>query len=525
MFFAFWDSAKLSTGCDQENKHVKDTNHLRHKIGFSAGPALAILVYLVVPREFEGPEGVAAFTSAGRVTLSVMVWMAVWWLSEAVELSTTALLPVTVLPIFGAVSIVDAAAPYAHRLIFLYIGGFTIALSMQRWGLDKRIALATLRKVGTKPANMIGGFMIATAFLSAFISNTATTAMMLPIALSVVALLKDKVGEGGSDFGIALMLGIAYAASMGGLSTLVGTPPNAFLASFLEESIAEEYRTKMSFAKWMLFGVPVTCCMLPLAWFVLAKWLYRTPVTEIEGGRELIEKEYRALGTMGWGERVTLIVFACTGFAWIGIPLLRRYFGDWAFVESLSGVSDPGVAMVAAVLLFAIPSRTSEGGGVMNWPTAMKMPWDILILFGGGMSLAAAVKKTGVAEFIGAQAGYLTGAPMLVLILLVVTAVILLTELTSNLATTATLLPVFAALAPGLGVHPYLLIFTATMAASCAFMMPVATPPNAIVFGSRLLTIPQMVKAGIWMNLAGIIVITTLAWFLLEPVTGVSFGK
>ncbi|MGB0579236.1 MAG: SLC13 family permease [Limisphaerales bacterium] len=508
---------------------MNKTEALRHRIGFYTGPLLAILVYNLVPQQFAGPDGTMEFASAGRVTLAVMSWMAVWWLSEAVELSTTAMLPVTVLPIFGAVSIVDAAAPYAHRLIFLYIGGFTIALSMQRWGLDKRIALATLRQVGTKPANMIGGFMIATAFLSAFISNTATTAMMLPIALSVVVLLKDKVGEGGSNFGIALMLGIAYAASMGGLSTLVGTPPNAFLASFLEESIAEEYRTKMSFAKWLLFGVPVTCCMLPLAWFVLAKWLYRTPATEIEGGRELIEKEYRALGKMSWGERVTLIVFAGTGFSWIGIPLLRRYLADVefakGFVDSLSGVSDPGVAMVAAVLLFAIPSRTEQGGGVMNWPTAMKMPWDILILFGGGMSLAAAVKKTGVAEFIGAQAGYLHGAPMLVLILMVVTAVILLTELTSNLATTATLLPVFAALAPGLGVHPYLLIFTATMAASCAFMMPVATPPNAIVFGSRLLTIPQMVKAGIWMNLAGIIVITTLAWFLLEPVTGISFRK
>lgn len=503
-----------------------------------------MLVYLLVPRDFSGPDGTAVeFANTGRVTLAVMVWMAVWWLSEAVELATTALLPVTVLPIMGAVSIADAAAPYAHRLIFLYIGGFTIALSMQRWGLDKRIALATLRKVGTKPANMIGGFMIATAFLSAFISNTATTAMMLPIALSVVALLQGKVGEGGANFGVALMLGIAYAASMGGLSTLVGTPPNAFLAAFLKESIAEPYQTEISFAKWLLFGVPVTLCMLPLAWFVLTKWLYRTPTTDIEGGRELINREYAALGKMNWGEKVTLIVFACTGLAWIAVPLIRRYLVhgleflqnklDLAmplelargFVDQLSGVSDPGVAMVAALLLFVVPSRTGEGGGVMNWETALKMPWDILILFGGGMSLAAAVKKTGVAEFIGAQAGYLAGAPMLVLILLVVTAVILLTELTSNLATTATLLPVFAALAPGLGVHPYLLVFTATIAASCAFMMPVATPPNAIVFGSRLLTIPQMVKAGIWMNLAGIIVITTLAWFLLEPVTGISLRK
>ena len=227
---------------------------------------------------------------------------------------------------------------------------------------------------------------------------------------------------------------------------------------------------------------------------------------------------------MKWGEMVTLAVFVFTGLGWVSRPFIKDFklqIGQTE-LEPFAALSDPGIAMLAAVVLLVIPSRSEEGGAVMNWETAMKMPWDILILFGGGMSLATAVKSTKVAEFIGAQAGYLQGVPMLALILLVVTSVILLTELTSNLATTATLLPVLAALAPGLGVHPYLLIFTATMAASCAFMMPVATPPNAIVFGSRLVSIPQMIKAGIWLNLAGIIVIATLAWFLLEPVTGIS---
>jgi solute carrier family 13 (sodium-dependent dicarboxylate transporter), member 2/3/5 len=506
---------------------MTDLRSQLQRIGVFAGPLLAVAVYFLVPKEYAGPDGKAVvFTSAGRIALGVMVWMALWWLTEAVELSTTALIPVAILPAFGAVGIREAAAPYAHHLIFLFIGGFTIALSMQRWGLDKRIALATLRVVGTKPANMIGGFMISTAVLSAFISNTATTAMMLPIALSVVMLLKDKMGAGkeSENFGVSLMLAIAYSASMGGLATLVGTPPNAFLASFVADSIAEEYRAEISFAKWLMFGVPVTMCMLPFGWVLLTKWLYPTPPVQIEGGKKLIDEEYRALGPMKWGEKVTLVVFCCTGLGWISRPFLKgiEITIGGAELKPFATLSDPGIAMIAAVLLFAIPARSGKRESVMNWEMALKMPWDILILFGGGMSLAAAVKATGVAEFFASQATHIAGVPIIVLILLVVTAVIFLTELTSNLATTATLLPVLAAMSPGLGIHPYLLIFTATIAASCAFMMPVATPPNAIVFGSRLLTIPQMIKAGIWMNLAGVIVITILAWFLLEPVTGIS---
>lgn len=506
---------------------MNDLRSQLQRIGVPAGPLLATVLYFLLPTEYNGPDGdMVAFTSAGRIALGVLVWMAIWWLTEAVELSTTALIPVAVLPALGAIGIKEAAAPYAHHLIFLFIGGFTIALSMQRWGLDKRIALATLRVVGTKPANMIGGFMIATAVLSAFISNTATTAMMLPIALSVVMLLRDRMGDGkeSENFGVSLMLAIAYSASMGGLSTLVGTPPNAFLASFVSDSIAEEFRSEISFAKWLMFGVPVSLCMLPFGWVLLTKWLYPTPAVQIEGGKKLIDEEYRALGPMKWGEKVTLIVFCCTGLGWISRPFIKEIaipLGSGE-LKPFASLSDPGVAMIAAVLLFAIPARTGKRESVMNWETAMKMPWDILILFGGGMSLAAAIKATGVAEFLASQATHFGGMPMIALILLVVSAVIFLTELTSNLATTATLLPVLAAMAPGLGIHPYLLIFTATIAASCAFMMPVATPPNAIVFGSRLLTIPQMVKAGIWMNIAGVVVITILAWFLLEPATGIS---
>jgi sodium-dependent dicarboxylate transporter 2/3/5 len=495
---------------------------LREKIqwlGLFIGPLAALTVFLTLPEQYQGPDGsLADFARAGRVTLAVMVWMAIWWMTEAIEISTTALLPIALLPIFGAVTIVEATAPYANKLIFLYIGGFIIALSMQRWGLDKRIALTTLKVVGTKPASMIGGFMIATAGLSAFMSNTATTAMMLPIALSVIALLKEKQsGSAAANFGVCLMLGIAYSASMGGISTLVGTPPNAFLASFVEDSIAEPYRTEISFARWMMIGIPMTLIMLPIIWVLLTKFLYPVSQTPLEGGGEIIRTELGKLGVMKRGEIVTLVIFLTTAICWITRPKLQEFF------PILSGLTDPGIAIIAATLLFIIPADVAKREFVMNWDTALKMPWDILILFGGGMSLAGAVKITGVAEFIGSQAGHFAGVPNIVLILIVVTAVILLTELTSNLATTATLLPVLASLAPGLGVHPYLLIFTATIAASCAFMMPVATPPNAIVFGSRQITIPQMMKAGVWLNIAGIIVITLLAMLLIETVTGVKF--
>jgi sodium-dependent dicarboxylate transporter 2/3/5 len=490
-----------------------------HLLTLFAGPLSALVAWWWLPASYAGPDGVAVGFVAGRVTLSLLIWMAVWWLTEAVELSTTALLPIAVLPLFGAVSATDAAAPYAHRLIFLYLGGFVIALSMQRWGLDRRIALNVLRAVGTRPANMIGGFMIATAFLSAFISNTATAAMMLPIALSVIRLLKEKTGGGGENFSVALMLSIAYAATIGGMATLIGTPPNAFLAGFVKSQIAAPYQGEITFARWFLFGGPVSLVMLPTTWWLLTRVLFPVERKAIDGAAAMIADETTKLGPLKTGEKITLTVFVLAGVAWIVGPFIKNIV--IAGVSPFAGLSDPVVAIVAAVLLFSIPVDLRKREFTMNWETAKELPFDILILFGGGMSLAAAVKSTGVAEFIGAQASRFAGLPELALIVVIVTAVVFLTELTSNLATTATLLPVLAALGPGLGVHPYPLIFTATLAASCAFMMPVATPPNAIVFGSRLLRLEHMMKAGFWLNIVGIVVIVVAARLLLGIVTGV----
>ncbi|MFT4589771.1 MAG: sodium-dependent dicarboxylate transporter 2/3/5 [Candidatus Binatia bacterium] len=505
--------------------------------GLFLGPLLALAVYALLPGEYPDAEGkTVVFEQAGRVVLGGMIWMAIWWLTEAVEVTTTALLPLVLFPLAGAATMKEAAAPYANHLIFLFMGGFIIALSMQRWGLDRRIALATLRLVGTRPANMVGGFMLATAGLSAFISNTATTAMMLPIAISVVALLKQNSGDGaeageskaGSGFGVCLMLGIAYAATLGGLCTLIGTPPNVFFRGFIEDGISDAYQMEIGFYSWLKLGLPVTLTMLPLTWLLLTRWLFPIERKRIPGAAVLIHTEWAKLGSMNRGERITLFVFLLTAMCWILRGWLSGIAIPWGEgeVHPFAGLSDPGIAMTAALLLFVLPVSVPKREFTMNWKTAKKLPWEILVLFGGGMSLAAGVKLTGVAEFLGSQAGNFAGMPPFVIILVVAASVILLTELTSNLATTATLLPVLAALAPGLGLHPYLLIFPATIAASCAFMMPVATPPNAIVFGSGEIALPQMMKAGVWLNLLGLIVIMVVSWFRLESAIGVKlFGE
>ena len=356
--------------------------------------------------------------------------------------------------------------------------------------------------------------MIGTAVLSMFVSNTATVAMMLPVALSIIR-LSGATDRGPRDrFGPCLMLAIAYAASIGGVGTIIGTPPNAFLIGFVRDTIQAPYRMEISFARWMAVGLPLVAVFLPLAWLLLTRVLYPLRDETIEGGAALVRAELAKLGRPGSGERVTLCVFVLTASAWMLRPLLMRLGGP------LAGLSDAGVAMSAALLLFVLPVDWRRAKFAMNWQTAKRLPWGILLLFGGGLSLAAAIQSTGVAEFIGSLVGALPRLPPALLVLIVATLVVFLTELTSNTATTATLLPIVAALAPGLGVHPYLLVVPTALAASCAFMMPVATPPNAIVFGSGQVTLPQMVRAGLWLNLISIVLITLLTLAVVRPVLG-----
>ena len=496
---------------------------------------LAVLLYGLLPHAYPNDAGeTVVFSNAGRATTALAVWMAVWWMTEAVELYATALLPLVALPMTGAASVRAAAAPYAHELIFLFMGGFLIALTMQRWGLHRRLALKALRAAGDHPAGIVACFMGVTAFFSMWVSNTATAVMMLPIALSIIALVEQVEpgslgmgsGEGGDGnggngtkarphFALCLLLGIAYAASIGGIGTIIGTPPNVFLASFIQSSLGQE----ISFVRWMGVGLPLVAVFLPLVWLMLTRVLYPLRGERIEGSREVTERAYRELGVMSRGERVVLAVFLLAAVSWITRPLLVNVqIGD---MNPLAGLSDPVIAMVAALVLFVVPVDVKRRIFVMNWETALKIPWGILLLFGGGLSLAAAIRVNGVGEYIGHQLAILSGIPTLLLVMAVVALVIFLTELTSNTATTATFIPILAALAPVFDLHPFMLIVPAAIAASCAFMLPVATPPNAIVFGSGHVTIQQMIRAGFWLNLLGVVLITVLVYTVMMRMLGV----
>lgn len=499
-------------------------------IGLIAGPVLAILLYSLLPHAYPNSAGeTVEFSNAGRATMALAAWMAVWWMTEAVELYATALLPLVAIPMTGAASVRAAAAPYAHELIFLFMGGFLIALAMQRWGLHRRLALGALRAAGDHPAGIVACFMGVTAFFSMWVSNTATAVMMLPIALSIISLVEQvepgSVGVGSGNggpgtktrphFALCLLLSIAYAASIGGVGTIIGTPPNVFLASFIQSSLGQE----ISFVRWMGVGLPLVAVFLPLTWLMLTRVLYPLRGERIEGSRDVTERAYRELGVMSREEKVVLAVFLLAAVSWITRPVLVKVqIGD---MHPLAGLSDPVIAMVAALVLFVVPVDVKQRVFVMNWETALKIPWGILLLFGGGLSLAAAIRVNGVGEYIGHQLGILSGIPVLLLVMAVIALVIFLTELTSNTATTATFIPILAALAPVFDLHPFMLIVPAAIAASCAFMLPVATPPNAIVFGSGHVTIQQMIRAGFWLNLLGVVLITVLVYTVMMRMLGV----
>ncbi len=466
------------------------------------GPALAAGVYLLLPGP--GDAGAESLSQAGRAAAAVAAWMACWWLTEAAPLAATALLPLVLFPLTGAGTVAEAAAPYSRPLIFFFMGGFIIGLSLQRWGLHRRIALVTVLAVGTEPVRLIGGFMLATAVLSMWISNTATVILLLPMAVSVVEMFRQRSKDarqtdGTRNFAVALMLGIAYAASIGGVGTLIGTPPNLVLAAFVEE----RYGVNVTLVSWLKVGLPVVFVMLPLTWLYLTRVAYPVQRVAVEGGRELIAAELRKLGPMSRGEWTVLTVFLLTALGWITRPLLVRWTG-------LTGLSDPVIAMVGALSLFVIPVNARRRELAMDWNTARKLPWDVLLLFGGGLSLASALARNGVDVHLASGFLGLEGTPTIVFLLAMTTVVVLLTVVASNTAVTTTLLPVLAATAAALGMAPSVVLTAATLAASCAFMLPVATPPNAIVFSSGLVTVAQMVKAGLGLNVLSILVISLL---------------
>ncbi len=512
---------------------LKRTTWRNRLLGLAAGLAGGLLVFFLLPDDL---------AVSARVTAATAVLMGLWWMTEAIPIPATALVPLVVFPLFNEttaedgttspVTVDQVGASYGNNIIFLFMGGFLLALAMQRWNLHRRIALVTVRAMGTSPSMVVAGFMVATAFLSMWVSNTATAVMMLPIGVSVlllVAKLKDEVPAGApgadgetdlqsqevkehvieSTFGTALMLGIAYAASIGSLSTIIGTPPNTLLVGYL----ADNHDIRIGFGQWMLVGLPLAVVFLVICWFLLTKVLFKPEISEIPGGRALMNEELAKLGPMSSGEKRVLALFVLAAVSWVAIPLI--------FDEPF--ISDAGIAMVVGLLLFLSPSGSGRGVRLLDWDSAVKLPWGVLLLFGGGLALSSQFGSSGLTDWIGTQAEALGGAPVILVVVVLVALVIFLTELTSNTATAATFLPVVGGLAIGIGMPVTLATIPVAIAATCAFMLPVATPPNAIAFGSGYVTIPQMLKGGIWLNLIGIVLITATAMTLAVWVFGIVY--
>lgn len=433
--------------------------------------------------------------------LAITMWIAVWWISEALPIAVTALLPIILFPLTGALDLASTTASFGHKYIFLYMGGFMLAIAIEKWGLHRRIALNIINLIGTGTDRIVLGFMLATAFLSMWISNTATSVMMVPLGVAIVTQYNSSNTAKEHPFGKILMLAIAYSASIGGFATLIGTPPNLVLAGVLEEN----YGVQISFFKWMSFGFPISALLIFVCWKYLTKYTFKNTGGEFPGGKTEIRKLLSELGKITSEERTVLILFICTALAWMGRSLIQMI---------IPALDDTIIAIVAGTLLFVIPS-SKKGERIINWEEAVKMPWGIIILFGGGMALAKGFTSTGLAEWIALQMTLMQGVSLILFILILVASVNFLTEITSNLATTAMLLPILAPMALAFDLHPYMILVSVTISASCAFMLPVATPPNAVVFGSGYLRIPDMIRSGVFMNLISILLITVVTYFYL----------
>lgn len=466
-------------------------------IGLISGPLAFVLILLFFHPEGLNPEANAVLAST--------IWIAIWWITEAIPIAVTALLPIVLFPLTGGLGLSETTASFGHKYVFLYVGGFILAIAIQKWNLHKRIALNIINLIGTNVVNIILGFMVATAFMSMWISNTATAVMMLPIAMAIVTQLRDNpdtIENENQTFGKAIMLGIAYSASIGGVATLIGTPPNLVLAGVVEESFGYE----ITFSQWFKFGFPISVVLLFLCWKYLTSFAFKFKQKAFPGGRAEISKQLNTLGQISYEEKLVAIVFALTAFSWVT--------RDYILKLIVPAIDDTIIAMISAVIFFLLPTKNKERR-LLNWEEAVKLPWGILLLFGGGMALAAGFKDSGLALWIATQMTLLDGVSLFLLVFILITSVNFLTEITSNLATTAMLLPVLYPMAMTIDVHPFILMVSATVAASCAFMLPVATPPNAVVFGSGYLRIPDMVRVGIWMNLISIILLSLIVYFLL----------
>lgn len=495
------------------------------------GVIMALLVWLLLG----GSEGL---TPDARFVAAIGTLMAIWWMTEAIPLSATSLLPIVLIPALTDRTVSQATAPYASSIVFLFVGGFLIAIAMEKWNLHRRVALMTLHRVGVHPRQIVLGMMLATGFLSMWVSNTATTLMMLPIGLSILALVVDRGShQGGAEaqdalagggkitevvkdkniraFGVCLVLSIAWSASMGGLGTLLGSPPNAIVAGYAADELGRE----VGFLEWMIIGMPLAFIFIFIAWFLMTRVLYRFDLPEIPGGQQMIEDQLAELGPLSQGERMVMYVFIAAAFLWVVPGLLSSLLG----IAWLGVLDDTAIAITAGLVMFILPGE-GRTRMVLDWKDAEDgLPWGVLLLFGGGLSLASAVAASGLDSWFGQQVTGLGSLPSLALVAAVVTIILFLTEITSNTATAATFIPILGGVALGIGADAMSLLIPAALAATCAFMLPVGTPPNAIVFGTGTVTIAQMARGGLVLNIIGIILITLICYWLGGIAMGLTF--
>lgn len=491
-----------------------DRSSSRNWWAFAAGPVVGIILALILPN---------SLSFEGRAVAGIAAWMAIWWMTEAAPIPVTSLLPLALFPLFGIGTMAEVAAPYADTVIFLVMGGVILGLATEKSQLHLRVALWTIRLVGAKPSQIVLGLMIASAFISAWVSNTATAVIMVPIAVSILNLVRSiDEKAAGPKLAASMLLGVAYGVTIGSTGTLIGQPPMALMKGYL----AETHDFDMLFGVWMIVGVPWMIIMTVIAWLVLTKIVFRPEVNTLPGGKELIHSELQNLGNMTTPERRVAWIFAIAIFCWIAVPFIADIPWVAENMAFLANINDSQVAMAAAVACYLVPAEKlkheKSGEALLRWSAAKEIPWGLLLLFGGGLSLSAMFTQTGFSAWVGEQVSGLTALPQWVIILAVILVALVLTELTSNTATAAAFLPIFGAVAVGIGIDPLFMTIAVTLAVCSAYMLPVATPSNAVAFGSGEITIKQMVRAGWWLNIISIFMVMVVLYTLVPLVFGVS---
>jgi len=457
------------------------------------GPSLFFIFYFLI-HPFDG------MNSQSHAIFCSVLWIATWWITEAIPIPVTSLLPLVLFPLTGGLDLKLTASSYGDKIIYFYMAGFFLAIAMEKWNLHKRIALNIINVVGYNKKSMVLGFMIATAFLSMWLSNTSTSIMMLPIGIAIVSQVSLKKNILNSNFGKVLMLGIAYSASIGGFATIYGTPPNLILLSNIEEY----FNLSIDFFSWFIMAFPLSCILLFICWYYLVNFSFDlSSLSNVS--KKTISSKLKELGKIKYEEKAVLLIFIV-----FILGLLSKQF----ISEFIPQIDDTIIAISMAIFLFLIKSSDGENN-LIEWSDGVKLPWGIILLFGGGLSIATAMKSSGLALWIGELAYNIDSLDLILIVLIIVVIVNFLTEITSNLATVSMLLPILASISISLGIHPYIIMVSATIAASCAFMLPVATPPNAVVFGSGYLKMTDMVKTGLVMNVISIVIVSLYVYFML----------